>query len=168
MSTTSIDIRRAEPADAPSIADTHQLSWRQAYTGVLPWKALDSMVRRRDEAWWERAIRQSTRVLVVDIDGLVAGYATLGRNRVKALPFGGEIYEIYLRPEYQGVGLGTHLFLAARRDLKQSGQKGLVVWALEANDMAMEFYTNAGGRDVAEGYETFDGQTLKKIAFAWD
>ena len=32
----------------------------------------------------------------------VAGYANYGRNRARSLHFEGEIYELYLRPEFQG------------------------------------------------------------------
>ena len=33
--------------------------------------------------------------------------------------------------------------------------------------MAMDFYTGKGGRDVAQGYETFEGRKLRKVAFVW-
>ncbi len=47
------------------------------------------------------------------------------------------------------------------------GCKGVVVWCLEDNHAAVEFYRFQGGRDVAEGHETFDGKSLKKLAFVW-
>jgi ribosomal protein S18 acetylase RimI-like enzyme len=107
-------------------------------------------------------------VLVVEIGGTVAGYATLGRNRARGLTQQGEIYELYLRPEYQGIGLGSRLFAAAREKLAASGLKGMVVWALEDNGGALSFYEGAGGRDAAEGVEVFDQKALKKVAFVWD
>src|SRR5262245_63899036 len=39
----------------------------------------------------------------------------------RSLYYDGEIYELYLRPEFQGLGFGRKLFSAARRDLVQSG-----------------------------------------------
>jgi len=70
----------------------------------------------------------------------VAGYANYGRNRARSLHFEGEIYELYLRPEFQGLGFGRRLFTSARRDLLQSGLKSMVIWALSDNDTATEFY----------------------------
>ena len=70
-------------------------------------------------------------------------------------------------PEYQGVGLGTRLFRAARRNLCDHGLKGLVVWALEENAGAVSFYEGAGGFDSAEGIEIFDQKALRKIAYTW-
>jgi ribosomal protein S18 acetylase RimI-like enzyme len=168
MSTLSIDIRKAEPGDAPGIADVHHEAWMGAYAGIIPHRALARMVGRRGHGWWAQAIRRSATVLVVEIGGAVAGYATLGRNRSRELPQQGEIYELYLKPEYQGIGLGTRLFAAARRMLAEHGLAGMVVWALEENGGATAFYAGAGGRDVAEGVEVFDQKALKKIAFVFD
>jgi len=167
MKTLTIDVRPAEPADALAIADVHRSAWTQAYTGIIPFRSLRSMIERRSSQWWTRAIRGSTSILVLDVGGTVAGYATLGLNRARALPQEGEIYELYLLPEYQGVGLGRRLFDEARRLLSSLGCKGLVVWCLEENQGGLAFYRSSGGKDVAEGAESFDHKRLRKVAFVW-
>lgn len=168
MKTLTIDIRRAEPKDAEAVAEVHDRAWRGAYTGIIPHRALGRMIGRRGPRWWGNAIRRSATVLVLEVGGEVAGYATLGRNRARELPQQGEIYELYLSPEYQGIGFGSRLFAAAREMLAAHGLKGLVVWALEDNSTAIAFYAGAGGRDVAEGVEVFDSKALRKLAFVWD
>ena len=87
--------------------------------------------------------------------------------RARSLTYDGEIYELYLRPEYQGVGFGRRLFTSARRDLAQSGMKSLVLWALSDNEPAVEFYRALGGQPVARSSERFGDKTLDKVAFAW-
>lgn len=168
MNTLTIDIRKADLKDASAIADVHQEAWRGAYAGIIPHHALTRMINRRGPDWWANAIRRAATVLVVEIGGKLAGYATIGRNRARELPQQGEIYELYLRPEYQGIGLGRRLFAEARARLDNSGMRGLVVWALEENSGALSFYEGAGGRDVAEGVEVFDQKALKKVAFVWE
>lgn len=168
MTTLTIDIRKADPDDARAIADVHHEAWMGAYSGIIPHGALARMVSRRGSDWWAHAIRRSATVLVAVIGGQVVGYATLGRNRARELPQQGEIYELYLKPEYQGVGLGSRLFAAARRKLADHGLAGMVVWALEENAGAAAFYEGAGGRDIAEGIEVFDQKALKKVAYVFD
>ncbi|MBK8456354.1 MAG: GNAT family N-acetyltransferase [Phyllobacteriaceae bacterium] len=168
MTTQTIDIRRAEPRDAAAIAGVHNAAWTGAYAGVIPHRALGAMLARRGEPWWTGAIRRATSILVVECGGRVVGYATYGRNRVRELPQKGEIYELYVEPEYQGIGLGSRLFAAVRRELAAHELDGLVVWALEDNAGALSFYTGLGGRDFAEGVEIFDAKALKKIAFIWN
>lgn len=168
MYTITSETRRAIPDDATKISMVHSQSWRQAYSGIIPHGALARMIHRRDANWWATAIRRSTLILVIEVDNVVAGYATLGPNRVSTFPHEGEIYEIYLKPEYQGIGLGTTLFNEAKGELIRRGYKGFVVWVLEDNESAMSFYENAGGRAIAKGSEHFDDQKLEKIAYAWD
>ncbi len=167
MKTLSIDVRRAEPQDAPAISEVHRQAWSQAYAGLIPHKPLIQMLERRGEGWWRKAVRGPATLLVLDIGGVIAGYATIGLNRARALPYDGEIYEIYLRPEYQGVGLGRRLFGESRRLLKSLGCKGLVVWCLEDSEHAVRFLRSYGGADLADGMEDFDGKSLKKIGFVW-
>jgi ribosomal protein S18 acetylase RimI-like enzyme len=168
MNTHVIEIRRAELADAAAISAIHLAAWKGAYTGIIPHRALSTMLERRGADWWTRAITRSTQILIADVGGVVAGYATLGINRARQLQQKGEVYELYIQPEYQGFGLGTRLLGAARRSLIDQGLKGMVIWALEDNDLAVSFYQGAGGQDVAEGVECFEGKTLKKIAFVWN
>jgi len=168
MTTLAIDIRRARIDDAAGVADVHHSAWRGAYGGIIPHGALNRMLARRGAQWWRNAIGGAANVLVIEMGGAIVGYATLGRNRAAKLAQQGEIYELYLKPEYQGIGLGTRLFSAARAHLASHGFKGLVIWALEENIGALGFYEGLGGRDVAEGVEVFDAKALRKVAFVWN
>jgi ribosomal protein S18 acetylase RimI-like enzyme len=138
MSTTLIEVRPAKAADAAAVASTHDEAWRSAYQGIIPGAELEKL-----------------------------SYANYGRNRARSLHFEGEIYELYLRPEFQGLGFGRRLFTSARRDLLQSGLKSMVIWALSDNDPATEFYRALGGRMVARSSEKFGAKSLDKVAFAW-
>ncbi len=167
MSTVLIEIRQARVADAAAIADTHDEAWRAAYQGIIPGAELNKLINRRGPQWWESAVRKGSRINLIMFGEQVVGYANYGRNRAKSLSYEGEIYELYLRPEFQGMGFGRRLFNAARRDMAQSGLKNLVIWALTDNDPALEFYRALGGRMVARSSENFGTRTLDKVAFAW-
>jgi ribosomal protein S18 acetylase RimI-like enzyme len=168
MSTVLIEIRRAKPADAEAVATTHDEAWRAAYQGIIPAVELEKLINRRGPAWWDSAIRKGSRVAIMAFGDTIAGYVNYGRNRARSLFYDGEIYELYLRPEFQGLGFGRRLFTAARRDLAQSGMRSLVVWALSDNDSAVEFYRALGGRAVARSSERFGTRVLDKVAYAWN
>ena len=167
MSTVLIEIRRAKPYDAGAVADAHDEAWRTAYQGIIPGAELERLINRRGPAWWDSAIRKGSRIALLQFGEKVAGYANYGRNRARSLHYDGEIYELYLRPEFQGLGFGRRLFTSARRDLLQSGLKSMVIWALSDNDPATEFYRALGGRMVARSSEKFGPKSLDKVAFAW-
>jgi ribosomal protein S18 acetylase RimI-like enzyme len=168
MSTVLIEIRRAKAFDAAAIAETHDEAWRAAYQGIIPGIELDKLITRRGPEWWDSAIRKGSRIALLAFGDKIAGYANYGRNRARSLFYDGEIYELYLRPEYQGLGFGRRLFTSARKDLNQSGLKSLVVWALSDNDPAVEFYRALGGKAVARSSERFGERSLDKVAYAWN
>jgi len=167
MSTLAIEIRRAQSSDILAISEVHDAAWRSAYRGLIPGLELERLVEKRGPSWWEMAIRRGSRIHVLKVGDAVAGYVNYGGNRAKALPYGGEIYELYMHPQYQGLGFGHKLFSTARSDLAQARLGGLVVWALAENDGAVGFYRALGGQPVASSSERFGTKTLDKIAFAW-
>jgi ribosomal protein S18 acetylase RimI-like enzyme len=167
MSTTLIEVRRAKSSDAEAIAAAHDEAWRGAYQGIIPGIELHKLINRRGPGWWESAIRKGSRISVLAFGDDVAGYANYGHNRARSLYYDGEIYELYLRPEFQGLGFGRKLFTAARRDLSGSGLASLVIWALSDNETAVSFYRALGGRAVARSSERFGGRVLDKVAYAW-
>lgn len=168
MSTVLIDIRPVRAADAKGLSEVHDEAWMLAYRGILPGVVLEKMLSRRGPVYWQRLARRGRAgTLVLVFDGEIAGYATFGRNRTRRLTYGGEIYEIYLKPSHQGIGLGKRLFREARRVMGSSGLEGLVVWALEDNRAACDFYAALGGVSVARAVESFGDKRLAKTAFAW-
>jgi ribosomal protein S18 acetylase RimI-like enzyme len=167
MTTSTIEIRLARYSDAEAVATVHDEAWLATYRGIIPGKELDRMVSKRGAQWWETAIAKGNRISLLYFGEDLAGYANYGRNRAKALDFGGEIYELYLLPQYTGLGFGRRLFRAARRDLLQHGLDSMVVWALSENDQAMGFYEALGGRKVARSTEKFGDKVLDKTAFGW-
>lgn len=164
----SIGVRRAKADDAAAITAVHDAAWRHAYRGILPGLDLERMVERRGPAWWQRAIRRHVIVMVLEVGGQVAGYATMGPNRMRHLPFRGEIYEIYMLPEYQGIGLGGRLFGESRRTLQQLDFRGLAVRALAANEQACGFYRRMGGQMVLETVERVGEDMLPVNVFGWN
>jgi ribosomal protein S18 acetylase RimI-like enzyme len=167
MSTSLIEIRRAKFSDAAAIAETHDEAWRAAYQGIIPGTELNKLINRRGPDWWASAIRKGSRIALMQFGEQIVGYTNYGRNRARSLFYDGEVYEIYLRPEFQGLGFGRRMFSAARRDLAQSGLKSIVIWALSDNEPAVDFYRAIGGRAVARSSERFGTKVLDKVAFAW-
>ncbi|HZT47386.1 MAG TPA: GNAT family N-acetyltransferase [Hyphomicrobiaceae bacterium] len=165
-SPSKVRVRSGKPADAAALSRIFKEAWQLAYRGIIPHLHLESMIRQRTPEWWRDALRSGDSALVLEMAGTVAGYATIGSSRQRG-PFQGEIYELYLDPIYQGLGLGEHLFEGCRHALDMRKLNGLIVWALLDNTAACDFYWRRGGRPVANAYTKIGGERLEKIAFAW-
>ena len=159
-------VRPAQRRDAQSLTLVFQSVWRHTYTGMVPKLHLDRMIDARDPVWWRRAMQSRDTLLKAEYDDAVIGYATCGAARHRG-SLRGEIYELYLLPDFQGLGFGEFLFEACRYQLDQQSRRGLIVWALAENLAAGQFYLNRGGRPVATAYEMMAGARVEKIGFGW-
>ena len=157
-------IRWSTETDCDRLAALYREAWRNAYAGIIPGLALERMIARRGGGWWRRLHRQGGRALVIEFDGDLAGYATLGPSRDGG---DGEIYELYLRPDCQGIGFGRRLFRTARERLAAAGRRRLTVWALADNAAACRFYRAMGGREHRRVHDRIGGVALEKIGFFW-
>lgn len=165
-SQSDVVVRNARAGDATRLAVVFRESWQNAYAGLIPHASLQNLLERRDIAWWRDQIRSGEPLVVLEVGGKVGGYATAGAARSRGA-YQGEIYELYLVPAFQGLGLGEHLFEACRYRLDHRRLKGLVVWALAGNERAIDFYQRRGGRPVARLQERFGRTKLEKIALGW-
>lgn len=161
-----VTVRNARPSDAPALARIFRESWRLAYTGILPGQHLEHEIQRRDATWWRRAIAAEHNLLVILHGEYIAGYATCGRARGGRRDMG-EIYELYLAPVYQGIGVGEYLFEACRATLDRLGLERLIVWALAENERARAFYVRCGGRPTRRACVRFGNAVNVRIAYEW-
>ena len=165
MTELTISIRRARSEDAAALSDVYDTAWREAYQGIVPAVALERMIGRRGPRWWLATLGRGRPLVVLDVGERVAGYASYGRCRDRSLPADGEIDELYLAPEYQGVGFGRRLFNAVRNDLDDRGARRTAIWCLTDNERGCEFYGRMGGTMIAETTERFSGVSLGKRCF---
>lgn len=164
---SKVRVRVGKTTDSKVLSRIFKESWFQSYNGILPHAHLDSLAKQRSPEWWRRLIKgEDGGLLVLELDGTVAGYATLGPAR-QGGPQQGEIFELYLDPIYQGLGLGEHLFEGCRAKLDERGLAGLVIWALLDNTPACDFYWRRGGRPIKSTFTRIGGARLEKVAFAW-
>jgi ribosomal protein S18 acetylase RimI-like enzyme len=165
MSDLLISIRHAKPDDAECLSGIFDAAWREAYTGIIPGVTLEKMLARRSPRWWRSTVTRGRPLVVLDLGQGAIGYASYGRCRDRSLPADGEIDEIYLLPEYQGIGFGRRLFRAVCNDLRALGMNRIVLWALADNARACAFYEGMGGRRTARVEERIGGTPLAKIAY---
>jgi len=143
------------------VARVLEANWQRAYAGLIDQAFLDSMdVESRTESW-SRILRQTRgRVLVAEDDGVIAGFCAVGPSIEEDW---GEVYAIYLDPDRWGQGVGRALLAAGERALLDDGQWQALLWVLDRNVRAREFYErqgwvpgkpirieNIGGADVNE------------------
>jgi ribosomal protein S18 acetylase RimI-like enzyme len=171
-----IKIRRANPNDASEIGRVYVETWQSTYAGILPDMVLAQMSDVRQAAWWARALGEpgEARGIFVaeDTEMGVVGFGSCGP--VRQMPDGldgnevrvGEVYTLYVEPDFQNQGLGRRLLDAMFRQLHADGYGTAVLWMLAANPNRF-FYEGMGGRTVGAQHDYFGGASVNEIAYAW-
>jgi len=162
-------VRVARPKDAAEVARIYIESWHDTYPAVLSRNLLCAMTLPGQTARWQAAIRmqKSETVLVAEDPraGIVA-MASLGPARDRSLGYDGEIYTLYVDPNYFGRGVGRVLLNGAFAVLRARGFTSCQIWA-HAKNNARFFYETMGGRVVAERTARMMGDTVPETAFGW-
>jgi GNAT superfamily N-acetyltransferase len=167
-----LDVREARLVDAKALARVEVESWRDTYPTLLPKSYLSKTLGMgRTRASWRRRLMEGGETTIVIVPRRaperVLGYATYGTARSPGLPFKGEVYALYLLPEFIGQGLGKRLLAAVARRLINAGVSSLCVEVLERNPNRF-FYHAMGGRLAANKTHWFGGANLPTLVYGWD
>jgi GNAT superfamily N-acetyltransferase len=139
-----VSVRPAAPADAASIARVQLVTWRAAFTGLLPGGALDTWDDAAAAGTWRAAIEAPPTpdhtVLVAVDAGAVVGFAATAPASDDAR----ELSVLLVEPRWGRRGHGSRL-LAAVADLAQaSGAATLTSWLPEQDAVTSRFLETAG------------------------
>jgi ribosomal protein S18 acetylase RimI-like enzyme len=162
-----ITIRPARPEDAPRIARLDIETWRATYAGILTTPFLVGLSAQRREIGWATVIEREPRDVLVAVagDGTIQGFGSCGRCRGGA-EFAGEVYTLYVAPDWQNQGIGRLLLRGLFERLVAQGCGSAIIWVLRDNP-ARFFYRRLGGSEVRRRVFAVGGTQIEAAGYAW-
>jgi ribosomal protein S18 acetylase RimI-like enzyme len=140
----SLHIHDVEANQIRGLAEVHVRGWQDAYRGILPDAYLDALSIDESERTWRRMVApvDGTKTVVAELSGIVVGFAGFGpcRDTDRDGSVDGELYAIYVDPRRYRQSIGSALMAHALKRLRQAGQKSAILWVLEENLRARQFY----------------------------
>jgi ribosomal protein S18 acetylase RimI-like enzyme len=129
----------------------HVRAWQTGYRGIVPWPFLSELsIDQRQQAWRQRLERGVTTVLLAEESDQVLGWISVGTSRdVDAGAATGELYALYVPPEYWRRGVGRQLWDESAKRLHDAGFTEATLWVLRDNSRARAFYGSNGFADDA-------------------
>ena len=121
-------------------AFVHWKCWQETYPGRVDGAYLEKLTLEKCE---ELASRWRDNILVAKDGDRVVGFVGYGHHGPED-PDTGEVFALYVLPEYQGTGVGQRLMDAALEKL--SAFPHLCLWAVKGNARAIRFYEKNGFR----------------------
>jgi ribosomal protein S18 acetylase RimI-like enzyme len=162
-----IAIRDARLDDAGPIARLDVETWQATYAGILATPYLVGLTPARRETGWTNLIRREPRDVQVAAarDGTVIGFGSCGASRGEP-DFPGEVFTLYVAPDWQNQGVGRRLLLAMFERLAAQGYGAVVIWVLRDNP-ARFFYQRLGGREIRRKLLPFNGSQVAASGYGW-
>jgi len=141
-----LHIRYANEGDAFTLAYIHVNSWKAAYKNIVPDEILDNLSVDKRKLYFENVIKDKSEIIVIAYkDNVAAGFMTFGKCRDDDKDSSlGEIWGIYLLPEFWRQGIGSELISWGVNSLNDLGYNKVCLWVLEENMRARKFYEKQG------------------------
>lgn len=170
----TITLRNPTVSDAPAIANLQCVTWRKAYTGVMP----DAFLARLDEtafaANWTRALSSNGpgEYRVACIANAIVGFATFGPardSRIGSLQLKGytELVALNIHPVYWRCGIGAQLLKEVEAAL-HGRCSTMYLWVAEGNTRAQAFYQKQGFRLFGEPRQSYRVDGVREQAMIKD
>ncbi len=162
-----LEIRYAGLSDAEALGEVHSESWRAAYKGIVPDEVLEAFTsENRAKQIGEMIAKDMECTAIALKDGKAAGFACIGGCRDEDLgePYG-EVWGIYVKPEYFRSGAGTEILNWSMEELKKRGYKSVSLWVLEQNNRARKFYEKQGFKHDGTKKEIEAGAKLTVVRY---
>jgi ribosomal protein S18 acetylase RimI-like enzyme len=163
----AITIRAARVDDAGPVARLDVETWRATYAGILGTPYLAGLSAPRREAGWAHVIRRAPNDVQVALNGdnEVVGFGSCGASRGDP-HFTGEVFTLYVAPDWQNQGIGRQLLLSMFRRLVAQGHQSAVIWVLRENPSRF-FYQRLGGKEVRQKLLPFNGTEVAASGYGW-
>ncbi len=152
--------------DRLSISRIYEESWKYAYKDIIPQEFLDSIPTGR---WVSNLDKPEMHHLVAIDNDTFIGTSCICKSRFPEFKDYGEIVSIYFLPEYIGKGYGRQMLKAAINELAEMGYNNILLWVLEDNHRAIEFY-GKNGFVRCDKYidDNIGGKPLREIAYCYN
>lgn len=163
-------LRPACADDAPAIAGVLVASCRAAHAGLVPQDFLDRLCPETECRRVQGALRTEGRhTQVIDQQGEIVGFSSIGPARNAGCRFSGELYALYVRPDRFRSGVGRQLLEGAVAGFQGLGYARAFLWTLDCYEGARRFY-GAGGwerEDVTARLPPPHEVPLRRYRISW-
>lgn len=160
-----VELRQAQAADFPAIANIYTENWQHTYKNSLPAEFLQAMNTTESEKSWRQFLAmQGNRLLVAEMAGQVAGFIAVSKEL--ELENTAYVDSLHVSSTFQNRGIGSLLLRKILSDIGQEG-KQVTICILQGNDRARAVYTKLGAVHWKYFEDVMGGITVQSEKLIW-
>jgi ribosomal protein S18 acetylase RimI-like enzyme len=159
---SSISYRALRTEDAEAVFDAAWEAWRFTYATIFDPVFVDQFVRTNYAPDRLRALVPAVAAQQMFFDVALDGDRIIGFCHIGVTPRGAELFRIYLRPDYIGMGVGSGLLERGEHLLRTQRVSSYHCFVHKDNDLAKRFYLRQGFQHVP-GSDRDDEWYMEKV-----
>ena len=151
-------IRKMSNEDIKDVQNVAKKSWHATYEGIIPREIQDNFLKYAYSDEMMKYRLKNSYMYVAEVEGEVIGFinfSSLNENNES------ELSAIYIKPEYQGHGIGTQLIQVYISEFPKL--EAIYLDVEKENNIGLSFYKKKGFKVVDEYDDNFDGHILKTL-----
>lgn len=170
---STFHVREADQSDVFEMARVRVDTWRSAYKGLIPDDVLENLSYQRIAENWKKTLWESRMpgiaVFVAENEQkAIVGIAVCGPEQTDDPIYQGEVYVLYVLPQYQNQGIGRGLVARCVQHLiQQLKVETMLIWVIAENPYR-KFYESLGGKKVREKFQEIGGKAILEAGYGWD
>jgi ribosomal protein S18 acetylase RimI-like enzyme len=161
-SMTSISYRPLQAEDVDAVLDAAWEAWRFTYATIFDTAFVDQFVRTNYAPDRLRTLVPAVRAQQMIFDVALDGDRIVGFCHIGVTPRGAELFRIYLKPPYIGMGVGSGLLERGEHFLRTRRVSSYHCFVHKDNELGKRFYLRRGFRHVP-GLDRDEEWYLEKV-----
>lgn len=161
-------IRKNELKDQEQMAKIKVDGWRNTYDKIIAKKYLNELDYKRQTERYIASFDEYKDLVFVAVRGEeVLGYSCyLYYDR--GHKFDSELMSLYIKPGFQGQGIGTRLMKETMKELREHDKNNMIVWCIWNNTNAIRFYEKMGGKKIIEKDALIGDEVYREYGYFFD
>jgi ribosomal protein S18 acetylase RimI-like enzyme len=168
---TEIRVRPAAADDALAIAGLHLRSWRDAYRGLAPPEAYETLTEAVRLARWTAILAQPQDrhlTFVAEQAGGLLGIGVAASPSEAAFGPRGEVRSLYVDPAAKRMGIGRRLLGEVAATLDGWGYGGVALGVVAGNAPAIAFYRSLGAQAAGAYVDPGPVWRSENVVLVWE
>ncbi|WP_425435881.1 N-acetyltransferase family protein [Oceanobacillus senegalensis] len=143
--------------DISEVQHVAKISWNSTYEGIIPVDIQNNFLKDAYSCKTMKRRLKHTTIFVAEVEGKVVGFANYSPvSRDGSTILGA----IYIYPEYQGMGIGSHFL---QKGVEELGATKIQLNVEKNNHIGMRFYKKKGFEEVDEYEDELGGYPIHSI-----
>lgn len=164
-----LKIREIKNQDFFETSKVYVDTLKNEYGDFLPEEVLNDLSVEKEAQDCENRLNNSEKFHFIHIaisDNSIIGFISVSSNTIEPFEYDSEVHELFVKKEFQGLGVGLQLLYSASIKLKANGYNEILIYNFHESK-SNSFYRKLSPKMIKRIEQNYNGKTLDVDVFGW-